>query len=107
MKPAVLIASLLIAGLACGPKSPPPKVDRSRPISLLPEKRIVYYWNKGCDDPDERVAEILGPDDDLTILWQARCADGRVLRCSYHRLLKCRWERKHKIPPEKSASTHI
>ena len=86
----------LLTLLACASQSTPQEIDRTGdPIALLPEKRRVLYWKKGCDTPEEEVAEILGPEEKQTILWKAQCADGRVLRCSFRRLLKCRWDKAH------------
>jgi hypothetical protein len=84
----------LLLGLAlgaCASQPPPPK--SGDPKALLPEKRRVLYWKKGCDTPDEQVAEVLSGDETQTVLWKAQCADGRTLRCSYRRVLKCRWDK--------------
>jgi hypothetical protein len=86
--------ALVWAVLGCASSSPPPPpYNPGDPISMLPEKRRVFYWKKACDDPEERAAQLLGNEGDFTILWKAHCADGRVLRCSYHRLMKCRWDK--------------
>ena len=86
-----IIATLTWLALGCASQTPPP--TNADPLTLLPEKRRVLYWKKGCDTPDEHIAEVLGPADKVTILWKAECADGRVLRCSYRRLMKCRWDK--------------
>jgi hypothetical protein len=84
---------LTLALLSCASPATPPPDPNGDPIALLPEKRRVLYWKKGCDTPEEQVAEVLDTDAKQTILWKAQCADGRVLRCSFRRLLKCRWDK--------------
>jgi hypothetical protein len=90
----ILTALMAWTMLACASRAPRPPYNPSDPVSMLPEKRRVLYFKKGCDDPGDEISEVLGDAEDYTLLWKAKCPDGRVLRCSYHRLLKCRWEKK-------------
>ena len=88
-----VLVALAMGLLGCAAKSTTPAKNTADPTSLLPEKRMTFYWKKGCDDPNEEIGDILGVEGDATVLWRAKCSDGRVLRCSYHRLMKCRWEK--------------